>query len=56
MIPESALDIPVLAEHMGAILSNPQAAVKMSAAALSAGIPDATERLAALVEQLAEEG
>ncbi|WP_424976996.1 UDP-N-acetylglucosamine--N-acetylmuramyl-(pentapeptide) pyrophosphoryl-undecaprenol N-acetylglucosamine transferase [Leisingera sp. S232] len=56
MIPESALDIPALTEHMGAILSNPQAATQMSAAALSAGVPDAAERLAALVEQLAEEG
>ncbi|MBY6068349.1 UDP-N-acetylglucosamine--N-acetylmuramyl-(pentapeptide) pyrophosphoryl-undecaprenol N-acetylglucosamine transferase [Leisingera aquaemixtae] len=56
MIPESALDIPVLAEHMGAILSNPQAAAQMATAALSAGVPDAAERLAALVEQLAEEG
>ncbi|KIC15894.1 UDP-N-acetylglucosamine--N-acetylmuramyl-(pentapeptide) pyrophosphoryl-undecaprenol N-acetylglucosamine transferase [Leisingera sp. ANG-Vp] len=56
MIPESALDVPALAEHMGAILSNPQAATQMSAAALSAGVPDAAERLAALVEQLAEEG
>ncbi|MEX0301534.1 MAG: UDP-N-acetylglucosamine--N-acetylmuramyl-(pentapeptide) pyrophosphoryl-undecaprenol N-acetylglucosamine transferase [Leisingera sp.] len=56
MIPESALDVQSLAEHMGAILSNPQAAAQMSAAALSAGVPDAAERLAALVEQLAEEG
>ncbi|MFW8636777.1 UDP-N-acetylglucosamine--N-acetylmuramyl-(pentapeptide) pyrophosphoryl-undecaprenol N-acetylglucosamine transferase [Cribrihabitans pelagius] len=56
MIPESALDVPVLAEHMGAILSNPQAAAQMASAALNAGVPDATERLVALVEQLAEEG
>ncbi|MFW8594750.1 UDP-N-acetylglucosamine--N-acetylmuramyl-(pentapeptide) pyrophosphoryl-undecaprenol N-acetylglucosamine transferase [Cribrihabitans neustonicus] len=56
MIPESALDVPVLAEHMGAILSNPQAAAQMAAAALRAGVPDATERLVALVERLAEEG
>lgn len=56
VIPESALDVSVLAEHMGAILSNPQAATQMAAAALNAGIPDATDRLAALVEQLAQEG
>jgi len=56
VIPESALDVSVLAEHMGAILSNPQAATQMATAALNAGIPDATDRLAALVEQLAQEG
>lgn len=56
VIPESALDVSVLAEHMGAILSNPQAATQMSTAALNAGVPDATSRLAALVEQLAQEG
>lgn len=56
VIPESALDVSVLAEHMGAILSNPQAATQMSTAALNAGVPDATTRLAGLVEQLAQEG
>ena len=54
MIPESALDIPSLSEQIATILSNPAAALQMSIAALSAGVPDATERLVALVEQLAE--
>ncbi|MGR3758705.1 UDP-N-acetylglucosamine--N-acetylmuramyl-(pentapeptide) pyrophosphoryl-undecaprenol N-acetylglucosamine transferase [Roseobacteraceae bacterium NS-SX3] len=55
-IPESALDVPALAEQISSVLSNPQAAAQMAAAALSAGVPDATQRLAARVEQLAEEG
>ena len=54
LIPESALDVASLAEQITTILSNPAAALQMSIAALSTGIPDATERLAALVEQLAE--
>ncbi|MEP2716602.1 UDP-N-acetylglucosamine--N-acetylmuramyl-(pentapeptide) pyrophosphoryl-undecaprenol N-acetylglucosamine transferase [Pseudophaeobacter sp.] len=56
LIPESALDAAALSAQIEAVLSNPEAAQKMSLAALSAGVPDATERLVALVEQLAEEG
>lgn len=56
LIPESALDVSALAAQITAVLSNPQAANQMSLAALSAGVSDATERLVALVEQLAEEG
>lgn len=56
MIPESALDAAALAEQMTAVLSNAGAANQMSLSALQAGVPDATERLVALVEQLAEEG
>jgi UDP-N-acetylglucosamine--N-acetylmuramyl-(pentapeptide) pyrophosphoryl-undecaprenol N-acetylglucosamine transferase len=56
LIPESALDAHALSAQIEAVLSNPQAAMQMSLAALSAGVPDATDRLVALVEQLAEEG
>ncbi|MQY41033.1 UDP-N-acetylglucosamine--N-acetylmuramyl-(pentapeptide) pyrophosphoryl-undecaprenol N-acetylglucosamine transferase [Epibacterium sp. SM1969] len=56
LMPESALDVPTLTEHISAILSNPDAALQMSLAALSVAIPDATDRLVAEVEQLAEEG
>ncbi|WP_297341666.1 UDP-N-acetylglucosamine--N-acetylmuramyl-(pentapeptide) pyrophosphoryl-undecaprenol N-acetylglucosamine transferase [Pseudophaeobacter sp.] len=56
LIPESALDARALSAQIEAVLSNPQAAMQMSLAALSAGVPDATDRLVALVEQLAEEG
>ena len=54
LIPETALDVASLSEQISAILSNPSAANQMAAAALSAGVPDATDRLVALVEQLAE--
>lgn len=54
LIPEGALDIVSLSAQITTILTNPAAARKMSAAALSAGVPDATERLVALVEQLAQ--
>lgn len=56
LIPQSALDVSALAEQITAVLSNPEAANRMAAAALSVGVPDATDRLVALVEQLAEEG
>ncbi|NRB20735.1 MAG: UDP-N-acetylglucosamine--N-acetylmuramyl-(pentapeptide) pyrophosphoryl-undecaprenol N-acetylglucosamine transferase [Rhodobacteraceae bacterium] len=54
LIPERALDVASLSAQITTILSNPAAARKMSVAALSAGVPDATERLVALVEQLAQ--
>ncbi|WP_170395649.1 UDP-N-acetylglucosamine--N-acetylmuramyl-(pentapeptide) pyrophosphoryl-undecaprenol N-acetylglucosamine transferase [Ruegeria arenilitoris] len=54
MIPENALDVSSLTEQITAVLTNPEAAQKMAHAALSTGAPDATERLTALVEQLAQ--
>ncbi len=54
MIPENALDVPALTEQIALVLTNPEAAQKMAHAALSVGAPDATERLVALVEQLAQ--
>ncbi len=54
LIPESALDVSALAEQIALVLTNPQAAQKMASAALSVGAPDATERLVALVEGLAQ--
>jgi UDP-N-acetylglucosamine--N-acetylmuramyl-(pentapeptide) pyrophosphoryl-undecaprenol N-acetylglucosamine transferase len=56
LIPESALDTSSLSAQIAAVLSNPQAANMMANAALSAGVPDATDRLVALAEQLATEG
>ncbi|MEX5599633.1 UDP-N-acetylglucosamine--N-acetylmuramyl-(pentapeptide) pyrophosphoryl-undecaprenol N-acetylglucosamine transferase [Pseudophaeobacter sp. C1-32P7] len=56
LIPESALDVQALSEPISAVLSAPDAAAQMAQAALSVGVPDATDRLVALVEQLAEEG
>jgi UDP-N-acetylglucosamine--N-acetylmuramyl-(pentapeptide) pyrophosphoryl-undecaprenol N-acetylglucosamine transferase len=54
LIPESALDPASLSEQILAVLSTPGAAARMRENALAQGIPDATERLAALVEDLAE--
>jgi len=54
LMPESALDPDALSKHIHAILTDPDGAQEMAANALSTGKPDATERLAALVEQLAE--
>lgn len=54
LIPESALDPASLSEQIHTILTTPGAARRMAENALKAGIPDAAERLAALVEQLAE--
>jgi len=54
LIPENLLDVESLAQQMGAILADGRAAVQMANAALSVGAPDAAERLAALVEALAE--
>ncbi len=55
LIPESALDPGSLSEQILAILTTPGAATQMRDNALAQGIPDAAERLAALVEQIAEE-
>lgn len=54
LIQESALDPAGLSAQILAILTDPDRARQMAANALSTGKPDATERLAALVEQLAE--
>ncbi|MBO9402136.1 undecaprenyldiphospho-muramoylpentapeptide beta-N-acetylglucosaminyltransferase [Shimia sp. R9_3] len=53
VVPESLLTPESLTEQITTILSNPQGASQMAQAALSAGKPDATEALVALVEQLA---
>jgi UDP-N-acetylglucosamine--N-acetylmuramyl-(pentapeptide) pyrophosphoryl-undecaprenol N-acetylglucosamine transferase len=56
MIRESELTPEVLAGHISAILSDPEGAAAMAEASLAQGRPDATERLAGLVERLAEQG
>lgn len=53
MIPEPGLTSGRLAEEIGAILGDPARAARMAQAALSMGRPDATARLADLVEMLA---
>lgn len=54
LMPESKLTPESLAEMIGQILSQPSAATQMANAALSVAVPDATERLVALVENLAQ--
>jgi len=54
LIPENQLDPASLTAQIASILGNPEAALHMSQAALSAGAPDATDRLVALVEALAK--
>jgi UDP-N-acetylglucosamine--N-acetylmuramyl-(pentapeptide) pyrophosphoryl-undecaprenol N-acetylglucosamine transferase len=53
MIREEALTPDGLAGHVAAILSDPEGAAAMAAASRAQGRPDATERLAELVERLA---
>ncbi|MFT5067178.1 MAG: UDP-N-acetylglucosamine--N-acetylmuramyl-(pentapeptide) pyrophosphoryl-undecaprenol N-acetylglucosamine transferase [Reinekea sp.] len=53
LIPESQFTAPALAEQITAVLTNSAAALKMSQVATACGKPDATERLVALVEDLA---
>ena len=56
LMPESRVEPAALAEQITNVLGHPEGAVQMAHAALASGIPDATERLVALVEHLAEEG
>ncbi|MEM9436190.1 MAG: undecaprenyldiphospho-muramoylpentapeptide beta-N-acetylglucosaminyltransferase [Pseudomonadota bacterium] len=53
VIQEADLEIVPLTEELTAILSDPKRASAMASAALSVGRPDATERLVALVEEIA---
>ena len=53
LIPENLLDPATLTQQITSVLTQERGAVRMGAAALSAGRPDAGERLAGLVEALA---
>ena len=55
LIPEKALDIDVLSEHITTVLTNPKAATQMANAAMGAGRPDATDRLVDMVLALSQE-
>jgi len=56
LMPESQLSPETLAQSIETILLQPAAADLMAQAALSVGVPDAADRLAALVEELARKG
>ena len=53
LVPESLLNPEALAEQIHTIIAHPTGAAQMSRAALSCAIPDASERLAEIVEWLA---
>lgn len=53
VLAEAGLDAAALSLHIAAILADPARAEAMAAAALAAGRPDAAERLADLVEEVA---
>ena len=54
LMPESLADAQTVAEHISAILEQPEAAVKMAHAALSLAQVDATQQLVELVEKIAK--
>jgi UDP-N-acetylglucosamine--N-acetylmuramyl-(pentapeptide) pyrophosphoryl-undecaprenol N-acetylglucosamine transferase len=54
VVAEADLQVENLSHEIAAILENPDTAAAMARAALSCGIPDATERLVTLVETLAD--
>lgn len=56
VIPEKLLDAATLADHIAAVLGQPEAAEQMARNALAQGRPDATDRLVALVEGLVKKG
>ena len=53
LLPEASVTPQSLAAEIARVLDNPEAAVHMAGAARGFGIPDATARLVAIVEQLA---
>ena len=55
VIPENLFEVDAVSEQIASVLTNPQAALSMSLAAVSVGMPDATDRLVALVEMLANQ-
>ncbi len=53
MTPESQLEVDTLSAQIASVLGQPDTAMKMANAALSCGVPDATNRLVALIDELA---
>ncbi len=56
LMQEAEFEVAPLTAKMTALLSDEQGMMKMAQAALACGVPDATERLVQLVENLAEAG
>ncbi|MFV2002226.1 MAG: undecaprenyldiphospho-muramoylpentapeptide beta-N-acetylglucosaminyltransferase [Paracoccaceae bacterium] len=55
LIPQSVLAPETLSAQIASVLGAPGAAAQMAAAALSCGMPEATQNLVALVEELAQQ-
>lgn len=53
LVPESRLDHTALAQQIETIVCHPEGAAQMARAALGCAIPDATDRLARMIETLA---
>ena len=56
VITEAEFEVAPLTQRLAALLSDEVRALKMAEAALECGVPDATDRLVELVENLAEAG
>ncbi|MEJ6402627.1 UDP-N-acetylglucosamine--N-acetylmuramyl-(pentapeptide) pyrophosphoryl-undecaprenol N-acetylglucosamine transferase [Yoonia sp. 2307UL14-13] len=54
LMPESVFEVDSLCEQIETVLSTEEGAMRMAHAALACAVPDATERLVDLVENLAE--
>ncbi|MEM6609887.1 MAG: UDP-N-acetylglucosamine--N-acetylmuramyl-(pentapeptide) pyrophosphoryl-undecaprenol N-acetylglucosamine transferase [Pseudomonadota bacterium] len=54
LIPESRLTPEVLSAHIATVLNDPHGATRMAHAAMSVAVPDATDRLAKHIIQLAQ--
>ena len=53
---EDEFEVAPLTQRLTDLLSDEQGGMQMAQAAVSCGVPDATERLVAMVENLAEAG
>ena len=54
LMSEAEFDVASLTETLSTLLSDSAGMLKMSQAAFACGVPDATDRLVALVESLAQ--
>lgn len=54
MVPERKFHVETLSDHIAMVLGDPEGALHMAQAARRVGVPDAAERLAGLVESLAD--
>ena len=53
LVPETQLEVDSLSQQIASVLGQPDVATTMANAALSCGVPDATDRLVALIDDVA---